>query len=119
MRYQPVDKLDFSLSLNYVDFFRRTGGEKIYDYTIVRSRNTFQVNKYLFLRGIVEYNFYRKRLTADALVSFTYIPGTVFYVGYGSAFERLEWNNNAYVTSDRFLETKRGLFFKISYLWRF
>jgi hypothetical protein len=119
VRYQPVDKLDFSLSLNYVNFFRRTSGEKIYDYTIVRSRNTFQVNKYLFLRGVVEYNFYRKRLTADALVSFTYIPGTVCYMGYGSAFERQEWNGGEYVTSDRFFETKRGLFFKISYLWRF
>jgi len=119
VRYQPVDKLDFSLSLNYVDFFRRTGREKIYDYTIVRSRNTFQVNKYLFLRGIVEYNFYLKRLTADALVSFTYIPGTVCYIGYGSAFERQEWNGGEYVTSDRFFETKRGLFLKISYLWRF
>jgi hypothetical protein len=119
VRYQPVDKLDFNLSLNYVDFFKRADGEKIYDYTILRSRNTFQVNKYLFLRGIVEYNIYRKRLTADALVSFTYIPGTVFYVGYGSAFERQEWNGGEYVTSDRFLETKRGLFFKVSYLWRF
>ena len=119
VRYQPVDKLDFNLSLNYVDFFKRADGEKIYDYTILRSRNTFQVNKYLFFRGIVEYNLYRKRLTADALVSFTYIPGTVFYVGYGSAFERQEWNGSEYVTSDRFLETKRGLFFKVSYLWRF
>jgi hypothetical protein len=119
VRYQPVDKLDFNLSLNYVDFFKRADGEKIYDYTILRSRNTFQVNKYLFFRGIVEYNLYRKRLTADALVSFTYIPGTVFYVGYGSAFERQEWNGGEYVTSDRFLETKRGLFFKVSYLWRF
>ena len=33
----------------------------------------------------------------DALVSFTYIPGTVFYVGYGSAFERQDWNGGEYV----------------------
>ena len=64
------------------------------------------------LRGIVEYNFFRMRLTADALVSFTYIPGTVFYVGYGSDFERQEWNGGENVTSDRFRETKRGSFFK-------
>ena len=71
------------------------------------------------MRGIVEYNFYRRRLTADALVSFTYIPGTVCYVGYGSAYERTEWNGNEYVDSERFLQTKSGFFFKISYLWRF
>jgi hypothetical protein len=58
-------------------------------------------------------------MTVDTLASFTYVPGTVFYVGYGSAFERVEWTGREYVASDRFLETKRGFFFKISYLWRF
>lgn len=118
VRYQPVEKLDFSLSLTYSDFFRRSDRERIYSYTILRSRNTFQVNKYLFLRGIVEYNLYYKRLTLDGLVSFTYIPGTVFYVGYGSALERTEWDGSAYVPSDRLHEMRRGFFFKISYLWR-
>jgi hypothetical protein len=119
LRYQPVDKLDFSLNLTYSDFFRSSDREKIYGYTILRSRNTFQVNKYLYLRGIVEYNLYYKRMTVDGLVSFTYIPGTVFYVGYGAAFERTAWDGSDYVPSDRFLETKRGFFFKVSYLWRF
>jgi hypothetical protein len=116
--YQPTDKLDFTVSLNYSDFFRKSDKEKIYDYTILRSFNTFQVNKYFFLRAIFEYNFYRERLTVDTLASFTYIPGTVIHVGYGSAFERLEWTGVSYIESGRFLETKRGFFFKVSYLWR-
>ncbi len=121
VRYQPVEKLDFMLDLTLFDFKGRTTSENDYTYTIVRSRNTFQVNKYLFLRGIVEYNFFRKRMTIDPLVSFTYIPGTVFYVGYGAALERVQWNaqENEYLASDRFLLTKRGFFFKVSYLWRF
>jgi hypothetical protein len=119
LRYQPSDNLDFELDLAHQTFYRRSNREKIYDYTIVRSRNTYQVFKYLFLRGIVEYNFYQKRVTFDTLASFTYVPGTVFYIGYGSAFERLEWTGREYVSADRFLETKRGFFFKISYLWRF
>ena len=119
IQYQPLDKLNFSLSLSYVDFFRDSDNEKIYDYAIIRSRNTFQVNKYLFLRAIVEYNTYSDRLTVDALASFTYIPGTVTYIGYGTAFEKLEWDGNEYIESNRFLETKRGFFFKVSYLWRF
>ncbi|MGA2363576.1 MAG: carbohydrate binding family 9 domain-containing protein [Candidatus Aminicenantales bacterium] len=116
--YQPADKLNFLLDLTYSDFYRRADRTKIYSYTILRDRNTFQLNKYLFLRGIVEYNLYYKRLTLDGLVSFTYIPGTVFYVGYGSALERTEWNGSEYVPSDRFNEMRRGFFFKISYLWR-
>jgi hypothetical protein len=119
VRYQPADKLDFSLSLDNLRFVRHSDGQKIFDYTILWNRSTFQINKYLFLRAIIEYNFYRKRLTGDGLVSFTYIPGTVFYVGYGSAFERLDWRSGEYVDGRRFLETKRGLFLKISYLWRF
>ncbi|MBU4496000.1 MAG: hypothetical protein KJ874_11970, partial [Acidobacteria bacterium] len=119
LMFQPMDKLSFVLSLTYVDFFLDSTGEKLYDYTLFRSRNTFQINKYLFLRAIFEYNFFRERLTADLLASFTYIPGTVIHFGYGSAYQRLDWDGTNYIESDRFLETKRGFFFKVSYLWRF
>jgi len=118
IQFQPTEKFDFMLDLTYADFYRRSDKTKVYDYTIIRSFNTFQINKYLFLRAILEYNTYRKRLTVDTLASFTYIPGTVFYIGYGSALERIRWNGQEYVDSDRFLETKRGFFFKASYLWR-
>jgi hypothetical protein len=118
VRYQPAGQLDFSLSLSYVDFYRQADREKIYDYLILRGRGTFQVNKYLFLRGIVEYNDFRRRMTLDGLISFTYIPGTVVHLGYGSALEKLEWTGTEYAESDRFLETRRGFFFKVSYLWR-
>lgn len=118
LQFQPMEKLNFSLNISYIDFFRKSDKQKIYDYAIIRSRNTFQVNKYLFLRAILEYNSYRDRLTLDTLVSFTYIPGTVIYAGYGSAFEKREWDGQAYLESEGFHETKRGFFFKVSYLWR-
>jgi hypothetical protein len=118
VRYQPGDRFDFSLSANYVDFFRKSDKAKIYDYMILRSRNTFQINKYLFLRGIVEYNDFYERVTLDGLLSFTYIPGTVVHLGYGSALEKLEWMGTDYAPSGRFHEMKRGFFFKVSYNWR-
>jgi Domain of unknown function (DUF5916) len=116
--YQPLEKLSFGLSYAYVDFYRKSDHQKVYDYGIWRSRNTFQVNKYLFLRAIFEYNTFYRRLTTDGLISFTYIPGTVIHIGYGSAYEKLEWTGGEYVESQRFLETQRGFFFKVSYLWR-
>ncbi len=119
VRFQPVEKLNFGLSISYVDFFRESDKKLIYDYAIIRSRNTFQINKYLFLRGILEYNSFQDRLTLDTLISFTYIPGTVIYAGYGSAFEKVEWDGMNYRESNNFHETKRGFFFKVSYLWRF
>ncbi|UCE42842.1 MAG: carbohydrate binding family 9 domain-containing protein [Candidatus Aminicenantes bacterium] len=119
IQFQPIEKLNFGLNIAYVDFFRKSDKKKIYDYAIIRSRNTFQANKYLFLRAILEYNSFRDRLTLDTLISFTYIPGTVIYAGYGSAFEKIEWDGFDYRESDNFHDTQRGYFFKVSYLWRF
>jgi hypothetical protein len=116
--YLPSENLNFSLALAYSDFFRSADGTKEYDYTIIRSANTYQVNKYLFFRAIVEYNSFHKQLMTDLLASFTYIPGTVLHIGYGSLYEKLEWREGDYQPSDRFLETRRGFFFKMSYLWR-
>ena len=108
------------MSFSY-DFFRPANGEKIYDYTIWRNRTTFQVNRYLFFRGIVEYNNYWKKINADLLASFTYIPGTVIYLGYGSIYEKIKWSNEDrdYFPSDDYLQTRKSFFFKASYLWRF
>ena len=119
--FQPFDKLSTSLGISYYDFFRSGDGEKIYDYTIWRNRTTFQVNRFLFFRGIIEYNHYWKRIGADLLASFTYIPGTVIYVGYGSIYEKLRWNHEDrdYFPADDYLQTRKSFFFKASYLWRF
>ena len=116
--YLPSEKLHFSLSLTYSDFILSANGLKEYDYTIIRSENTYQVNKYLFFRAIVEYNSFRKRMMSDLLASFTYIPGTVVHIGYGSFYDKIEWREGQYEPSDRFLETQRSFFFKVSYLWR-
>ncbi len=119
LRFLPTDKLHLDLSLTYSDFYRSSDSKKIFDYLISRGRLTYQVNKYLFFRGILEYNSFHKSLLTDLLASFTYIPGTVVHVGYGSFFEKIRWENGDYYPSDRYLETQRGFFFKASYLWRF
>jgi hypothetical protein len=105
--YLPADRLHLELGAIYEDFDRAADGTRLYEYTIVRSRTTFQVNRYLFIRGIFEYNRYREQLTTDLLASFTYIPGTVIYAGYGAVQGRPD-----------LLTQRRGLFFKASYLWR-
>jgi hypothetical protein len=116
--YLPSEKLHLDLSLVYSDFVRSLDSTKEYDYTIVRGRTTYQLNKYLFLRAIVEYNSFRERIMTDLLASFTYIPGTVIHIGYGSLYERIQWVEGEYRPADRFLESKRGFFFKASFLWR-
>jgi hypothetical protein len=116
--FQPSENLNLSLSWTYADLFRSSTKERIYDYNIYWGRLTYQVNKYLFFRGIVEYNAYKKELLTDFLASFTYIPGTVIHIGYGSLYEKTEWFEGVDRPSDRLWETRRGFFFKASYLWR-
>ncbi|UCE39859.1 MAG: carbohydrate binding family 9 domain-containing protein [Candidatus Aminicenantes bacterium] len=118
LTFLPLGKLHLELSLLYSDFTRKSDSKKEIDYTIIRSKNTFQVNKYLFFRAIVEYNSFRKQMITDFLASFTYIPGTVIHIGYGSLYEKIRWEEGDYRPSDNFLETRRGFFFKASYLWR-
>ena len=66
----------------------------------------------------MEYNDFREALLTDFLASFTYIPGTVMHVGYGSLYERTEWEQDRFVASDQFSEMQRRFFFKTSYLFR-
>ncbi|MGH7491823.1 MAG: DUF5916 domain-containing protein [bacterium] len=116
--YQPSEKINATFNVSYADLFREEDDGELYRGTIVRGRLTYQINKYLFFRGILEHNAFNRDLATDLLASFTYIPGTVLYFGYGSLYEKIKWQGNAYVTSDSFLETKRGFFAKASYLWR-
>lgn len=118
--YKPTEKIQGSVDFIYNDLYKTEGDIKVYDYPITRFKLTYMANKYLFFRAIAEYNDYRKQMTTDFLASFTYIPGTVIHVGYGSRYEKAEWadDRNEYITSTKFLELQRGFFCKASYLWR-
>ena len=115
--YQPSEQWSETLALTYASF-DADGGPRLYDYAIGRSKTTFQLNRYLFGRAILEYNSFRRQLLTDFLASFTYIPGTVIHAGYGSLYEKVRWDGAQYVVDRRLHETRRGLFFKASYLWR-
>lgn len=117
--FQPWQKLKSEIAFTYVDLYRDSNKQKIFDYSIFRFKQTYQLNKYLFVRGIVEYNDYWRELLTDFLASFTYIPGTAIHLGYGSLYNRQQWQEDRYIDVNRFIENKRGFFFKASYLWRF
>jgi len=116
--YQPGESLNLTLNWTHADFYREGTDEKIYAYPISRVRLTYQFSQGFFLRAIAEYNGFRRQLLTDFLASYTYIPGTVVYLGYGSLAKKQLWENGLYRPSDHFLDMQRGLFFKASYLWR-
>ncbi len=114
---QPNTKLNQSFRFSYIDFYK--DNEKIYDINIINSRTTYQFNKYFFIRSIIQYNSYQKRMLTDFLSSFTFIPGTVLHVGYGALYENRRWLNNQWQYKQGYMfNTKRSFFFKASYLFR-
>ena len=117
---RPTENIESVTSFVFANFFHSADDNLIYDYSIAREKLTYQLNKYLFLRGIVEYNKFKKQLLTDVLASFTYVPGTVMHVGYGSLFQMSEWDEiqNRYTEINNFREAKRGFYFKMSYLMR-
>ncbi len=118
INFQPLKKFQSDLILNYSDFYQIENPVMEFNYLIIRSRNTFQITPKLFVRGIVEYNSFEKDFLTDFLISFTYIPGTVVHLGYGSLYQKQVWNGHEYQPGSDYLETVRGFFFKASYLWR-
>jgi len=121
VEYKPSSKFQSDFSFMRYDYKHADTKENLMDYQIYRNRTTYQINKYLFLRSTIEYNAYEKQLLTDYLVSFTYIPGTVIHVGYGSMYEKTQWDENQrdYIKAQEFLTMDRGLFMKASYNWRF
>ena len=78
------------------------------------------VNRDELVRLLEEFDSSRHRLLTDLLASYEFVPGTVFQAGHGSIFERAGFEDGVPLpNTGRYLTVSRGLFFKISYLYRF
>ncbi|WP_306110182.1 carbohydrate binding family 9 domain-containing protein [Roseivirga thermotolerans] len=118
LNVQASDKFSMDFTHRFVSLYSKATDAKYYDIHIARGRLIYQMNKYLFFRGIAQYNSLSQVLSPNFLVSFTYIPGTVVHLGWGSVYEKVRWDGTEYVQNDQYLNTAQGFFFKASYLWR-
>lgn len=119
---QPNEKLSQFFEYQYQDLYRKENGEKVYDVNIAISKTTYQINRYLFLRAIVQFDSYRKNVLIDALVSYELIPGTVLQIGYGSLYQNLFWQNEQWRKDEilgKYYNTNQSLFVKMSYLFQY
>ncbi len=118
---QPTGSLNLSVDYNRSTFDHTDTGERVYTVDVINARTTYQFDRRLALRAIVQYDSSLKQILTDLLASFELVPGTVAFVGYGSLYERREWESDvgAAPTSPRYLTSRRGLFFKVSYAHRF
>ncbi len=119
LTFQPNNRLSQSVEFfhNHMDGLEDQG--RLYTLNIINSHTSFQFNRYFFMRGIVQYDSYQDKVLLDALASFTFIPGTVIHLGYGSLYKKKAWIDNEWTSHQgRYYDMKKSLFFKASYLWR-
>jgi hypothetical protein len=118
---QPSARFNESVSWNRVVFDRASDGTHVYTVDILNTRTTFQINRELALRAIVQYDSSQHRVLTDFLASWELRPGTVAYAGYGSLIERHGWDGGAFTDdpAGSYRTSQRGFFFKASYIHGF
>jgi len=118
---QPSARFNESVSWNRVVFDRASDGTHVYTVDILNTRTTFQINRELALRAIVQYDSSKHTVLTDFLASWELRPGTVAYAGYGSLIERRGWDGAAWNEDvpGTYHTSQRGFFFKASYIHRF
>lgn len=110
MTLKPSKRLQLGVDLSKETFWRSLGGERLWDYNVVRQRTTYQISKALSLRAIVDYNHFYKQWFGSFLVSYVPRPGTVFFLGLDSNYFR---NPSGHYGRENY-----SVFLKFSYWWR-
>ena len=118
--FQPNARLSQRVSFTRDVFDRLANAGRVYGVNIVNTRTSYQLNRRFAVRAIVQYDSSRTRVLTDFLGSYELVPGTVAYAGYGALYERSSWDGRELLCgSGDYLNTQRGLFIKVSYLYRF
>ena len=110
MTFKPSKRLQIGTDFSKETFWRKWGGERLWDYNVVRVRTTYQLSKQLSLRAIVDYNHFYKQIFGSFLVGYVLRPGSLFYLGFDSNYDR---------TAFRHYDRKNySIFVKFSYWLR-
>ena len=64
-----------------MEFDRLDDGERVFTVNVLNTQTTFQLNRYIFFRAIVQYDSSQHRVLTDLLASWELLPGTVAYAG--------------------------------------
>jgi hypothetical protein len=118
---QLSHKISQFVQYTYQDLRHPVTDDTLYDVGISTSRTTYQMNRYLFFRLTAQHDSSRDVVLGDFLISFTFIPGTVLHLGYGTLLEDRYWQDDRWLPGHpkgSLRETSRSVFFKASYRWR-
>ncbi len=117
---QPNQHVNQDAEYSTLRFSRAATGERVFTVHIVNAKSTYQFDRHFLVRLLEQFDSSSHRLLTDLLASYEFVPGTVFHAGYGSVYEKREFQGGALIpNAGDYLTVSRGLFFKASYLHRF
>jgi hypothetical protein len=108
--FKPSTRLQLGVDFTKSTFWRTRGGERLWDYNVIHTRTAYQLSKSLSLRTIIDYNLFYKQVFGSILFSYVLRPGTVFFLGYDSNYDRNVFG--------RYGRNNYNIFVKFSYWWR-
>ena len=88
LNFKPSRRLQIGADFSKETFWKKWGGERLWDYNVVRLRTTYQASKKLALRAILDYNHFTKQIFGSVLASYVVGPGTLIYAGFDSNYDR-------------------------------
>ena len=110
LTFKPSKRLQLGTSFSKQTFWDRADGAGNWDYNVVREKATYQLNKTLSLRAIVDYNFFEDEAFGSLLASWVLRPGTVFFIGFDKKYVPHPEGTPA--------QNPYNVFVKFSYWWR-
>ena len=107
---KPVNRLVIQSELESLNLKDLNGIELNNGY-VFRTRTEYQISKELFIRFVVQYNDFSKRMNIEPLLTYKINPFSVFFIG------SIHTSDESVLTSD-FVQSERQFFMKFQYLFR-
>jgi hypothetical protein len=110
VNFKPSNRLQIGVDYSRSTFWKTRGGEWLWDYNVVHTRTVYQLTKSLSIRGILDYNHFYREVFGSLLASYVLRPGTVFFVGFDSNYDK--------PAPGPYARRDYSVFVKFSYWWR-
>jgi hypothetical protein len=112
---KPIQQLRIDPELSFAELYHPDTDAKLFSGYIFRTRVTYQFTRELFVRLVMQYDDFDRRLTVEPLLTYRLNPFTVFYVGSAHGLGD-EWFHDNHDLPIRFAGTSRQFFLKLQYL---
>ncbi|MYD70881.1 MAG: carbohydrate binding family 9 domain-containing protein [Acidobacteria bacterium] len=117
--FRPASRLQSQLNVELSRLDDPRTETLVFDIRVLRALTTFQFTERFLIRNIMEYNSFDGTIDGNLLLTYRVNSGTVFYLGYDGHYQQEDRLDPLLYVTDRYRQTNRAIFTKISYLFRY